>query len=120
MIGRGTQVIQLKYNCLASGHGDIAICGKTTDPVVNRRRNDGVVNINKLIAGKIWIKGDSQQSTLVICRRCYCNKRSWKQNPVLDDANPALLQANEEPAIGRKVHRRRSTGEVTPNLRFCE
>jgi hypothetical protein len=83
---------------------------------MDRRRADGVVEINKRVGGKIRIEGDPEQSALAICTGWYGDKRSGQEDTVLDDAELAPLEANEEPAIRRKIHRRRAASQVGSEL----
>jgi hypothetical protein len=71
-----------------------------------------------VVARKTGIEGDPKQATLAIGRRWDCDKRSREQDTVLDHAKLAALKADKEPAIGRKIHRRGSAGEIAPDLYF--
>ncbi len=60
MIRSAAEVIQIKYDDLASGNRNVTARGKAAYPVVNRWRSCGVVDINELICCEIGIKSDTE------------------------------------------------------------
>ena len=121
VIGRGTQVIQIDDEELAPRHGHVPIRGETANTVMDRRGGNGVIDVNKMVTGEARIKRDTQQPALAQSSSCDRDERSWQQDPILDDAKLAPLQANEEPPVRCKVHRRRAAWrQVASHLRLAE
>ena len=102
------------------GDGDVAVGRESADAVVNgwassrcsrRRRSDSwrSPDRRRRRAGPRSPDGADGQ----------CKKGSRQQHAVLDDAQPAALLADEEPAVGRELHRGRAR-ETAGDERFSE
>jgi hypothetical protein len=100
MICRATEIIQLENNRLAARNGDIAIRSETADAVVGRTSRNGVIDVNKLVVGKIGIEGHTQESTLAAGSSRHRDKRSWQQRSLADNAQGSSLLADKEAAVG--------------------
>ena len=103
--------IGLSFHLKSSGirgclpmHDDIAVGSKTTDSIMVRRGGRGVINIKKLVGGKIGVKGNAEQATFKHVLDRDDHKLCRQKYVVLDNTYFSVLLKNEEPTIWRKLH----------------
>lgn len=105
VIRGAAQVVEVEQHHFTHARvDDIAIGSKSADPVVNRRRRRGVVDVDELVAREVRIEGKAEQLALAGRIDAECQKRRRQQHTVLDHAQLTTLLCHEQPAIRRKIH----------------
>ncbi len=64
VIGRASQIFKLENNGFTPSSGHVAVGGETANAIMGSR--DSVIDIDKLVGGKIWIESHSQESPLAV------------------------------------------------------
>lgn len=123
VVGGAAQVVEPEDEPRAACDGPVAVRGNANHPVVCRvggRRLPRVVEVDVVIIGEGRVEGDAQQAALA--RGVYLARDIYerRQGPVrLQHPKHAALFGHEEPALWRKVHRRR-VREAADDPRVCE
>src|SRR5262249_24569784 len=116
-VGRGDVVEQ---DLFTAGDGDVRVGGaggEAADAVDRRAAVGGVVDVDEVVTGEVWVEGDGVQPSLEEGVDGDAEKGRRQQGAVRrDDAHLSALFGDEQPPVGRELHRGRcvqSTGEGT-------
>ena len=107
MKSRDRERVHLEDDNFAIGDGDVAVGRKAADAVVARGTFGRVVDVDKMIRGKVRVERDAEDAALAVCVNL-CGKvyeRRREQRVVFDDDDAARLLRDEEATVGRKLHR---------------
>ena len=118
MVG-GTEVLEIEQDDFAGRRRDVAVGGEAADPVVYGRTGRRVVDVDELVDGKVGIERHAEQAALTRRTDGHGEKRRAQKCAVLDDAQPSALLADEEPAVGRELHRG-GVAQAAGDERFSE
>ena len=64
VIGGAAKVVEVQDNYFTARCGDIAGRGKSADPIVDRGSGNGVINVDVVVVGEVWIERDPEQAAL--------------------------------------------------------
>src|SRR5215204_2024648 len=98
------EIVQFENDHFTSSHDDIAVRGKTIDTIVSRRGGNGVIEIEKVVAGKVWIESDTKQTAFATRIDIQRDERRRQKDTILNHAQAAALLANEDAAVRRDLH----------------
>ena len=105
VVGGAAEVVELEDDDFAAGHRDVAVGGEAADAVVDGRRRRRVVDVDEVVRRKVRVEGDAEQAALARGVDGEGENGVGEQRAVLDHAQAAALLADEQPAVGRELHR---------------
>ena len=64
VMGGAAKVVEVQDNYFTARCGDIASRGKSADPIVDGGSGNGIINVDVVVVGEVWIEGDPEQAAL--------------------------------------------------------
>ena len=62
MIGGAAEAVEIQHNYFTAWCGDIAGRRKSANPIVNRERGNGAINVDVVVVDEVWIERDPEQT----------------------------------------------------------
>src|SRR5438105_826351 len=75
VIGGRSKIVEFQDNSLAARCRSVARCRKSADPVVDWRRSNGIIKVEVVIGGEVWIERDPKQAAFA--GRIDCKGDEW-------------------------------------------
>lgn len=91
-----------------AGDNHVAVGCEAANTVMSRRCRGGVVNVNEIIGGEIWIECHTKQSAFEEGINSQRHERRRQERPILDHTQRTTLLTDKQAAVRSERHRCRT------------